>query len=284
MVDDSAVIGLGANLGSREAALRAATAMLAATPGCEVRRLSAIYLTDPLGPPQPSFLNAAVELRTSLGPEALLDRLQLVERTLGRERRERWGPRVIDLDVLWMESGPWRTHRIAVPHPGLEARAFALAPLLDVAPGLAARYGLALAAAGGKPPCPVSLAAAPAMEDDGQGGAVRAVGLDAADACALVATAIAWRAQGAPAAMHESRSALLARPDDPQALVRGTIDAMASGFRIGWVVVDGDCARWIGTPGPAVDLPDAELRVTVRQAANRVEARGCVGSGRPRPE
>lgn len=80
------------------------------------------------------FLNAALALETSLSPLALLDALLDVERRLGRVRRERWGPRSIDLDILWTDTGTFDSPRLTVPHPELRRRAFALRPLLDVAP------------------------------------------------------------------------------------------------------------------------------------------------------
>jgi 2-amino-4-hydroxy-6-hydroxymethyldihydropteridine diphosphokinase len=127
-----AVIGLGSNLGERRAVLaRAAT---------EVERLgmlrarSALYETQPVGPPQPLFLNGALALETPLAPLPLLDALLDIERRLGRIRAERWGPRLIDLDILWTEGAVLDSPRLTIPHPELRRRAFALRPLLDVAP------------------------------------------------------------------------------------------------------------------------------------------------------
>jgi 2-amino-4-hydroxy-6-hydroxymethyldihydropteridine diphosphokinase len=97
-------------------------------------------VTPPLGPPQPDYLNAALRLETALHPRELLPRLLAIEALLGRERRVRWGPRTIDLDVLYWSGGPVRELDLSVPHPGLAERPFAIAPLLDVAPELADRY------------------------------------------------------------------------------------------------------------------------------------------------
>lgn len=127
-----AVIGLGSNLGDRRALLRRALDGLAAL-GTPVR-ISALYETEPVGPPQPLFLNAAVALESSLAPLALLDGLLALEISLGRVRQERWGPRSIDLDILWADTGVFLAPRLTVPHPELRRRAFALRPLLDVAP------------------------------------------------------------------------------------------------------------------------------------------------------
>lgn len=97
-----------------------------------------MYETEALvlagAPPQPKYLNAAVLLETDLEPEALLDRLLEIERAHGRERREKWGPRTIDLDILWIDGVTHATEKLVVPHPHLRERAFALRPLLDVAP------------------------------------------------------------------------------------------------------------------------------------------------------
>jgi 2-amino-4-hydroxy-6-hydroxymethyldihydropteridine diphosphokinase len=142
------VIGLGANLGEREKAFREALALLHATPGCRVLRVSPFYESEPLGPPQPRYLNAAARVESAHSPEALLDALLVIEVKLGRVRRERWGPRTLDLDILWAEE-PLRSARLTIPHPGLCERAFALTPLLDVAPELRPQYGPILAALGG---------------------------------------------------------------------------------------------------------------------------------------
>lgn len=126
------MIGLGSNLGDRRQLIVRAIEELA-TLG-RLTAVSAVYESVPLGPPQPDYLNAAVRLSTELGPRALLERLLEIEKKLGRERRERWGPRLIDLDLLWIDGMVVREPGLVVPHPGLADRAFALAPLLDVAP------------------------------------------------------------------------------------------------------------------------------------------------------
>jgi 2-amino-4-hydroxy-6-hydroxymethyldihydropteridine diphosphokinase len=147
------VVGVGSNLGAREASIRAAEVLLASREGIDVQRVSEIYETDPLGPPQPRYLNAAFRLRTMLSPRELLHVLLRTERRLGRDRMpdERWGPRSIDLDLLWDQRGPHESPGLCVPHPELENRGFALAPLLDVAPELGEVIGAALERAGGRP-------------------------------------------------------------------------------------------------------------------------------------
>ena len=126
------MVGLGANLGGRQEALSAAISACADLG--ELWAVSSLYESDPVGPPQPEFLNAALRLGTELRPEALLERLLAVERAAGRERRERWGPRPLDLDILWIEGLSVASEGLSVPHPRLTERAFALLPLLDVAP------------------------------------------------------------------------------------------------------------------------------------------------------
>jgi len=126
------VVGLGSNLGDRRFELARALEGLAALG--TVLGVSRVYETPPLGPPQPDYLNAAVRLETTLAPLALLDALRAIERAAGRERGERWGARTLDLDVLWIDGLSVYSKQLCVPHPQLTRRAFALAPLLDVAP------------------------------------------------------------------------------------------------------------------------------------------------------
>jgi 2-amino-4-hydroxy-6-hydroxymethyldihydropteridine diphosphokinase len=127
-----AYVGLGANLGDREATIRAAVAEL---PG--VVAVSTLRETEPWGvTDQPSFLNGVAALETELAPLELLDRLLEVERELGRERRERWGPRPIDLDLLLYGDAELDEPGLTVPHPRLHERRFVLEPLAELSPGL----------------------------------------------------------------------------------------------------------------------------------------------------
>lgn len=123
------VIGLGSNLGDRIGMLRAAVARLP-----DVVARSPVYETAPVGPPQPDYLNAAVLVEVAGTPLALFDSMLAIEVELGRVRRERWGPRTIDLDLLFIEGQTVRDPRLVVPHPHLHERAFALVPLLDLLP------------------------------------------------------------------------------------------------------------------------------------------------------
>jgi len=127
-----AYVGLGANLGDREATIRAAIVQL---PG--VVAVSPLRETDPVGvTDQPQFLNGVAALETELAPRELLDVLLSVERRLGRERRERWGPRTIDLDLLLYGDEVIDEDGLTVPHPRLGERRFVLEPLADLAPKL----------------------------------------------------------------------------------------------------------------------------------------------------
>jgi 2-amino-4-hydroxy-6-hydroxymethyldihydropteridine diphosphokinase len=128
-----AVVGIGANVGDRLGAMRAA--VLAMRRIMKVERLSRVYETAPVGgPPQPDYLNAAALVAYDGSAEDLLDAIQGIEAQLGRARAERWGPRTIDLDILWIEGLALETERLVVPHPRLVERGFALRPLADVAP------------------------------------------------------------------------------------------------------------------------------------------------------
>lgn len=134
------VVALGANLGDRLGTLQAALDALAALPGTTVSRVSPVYETSPVGGPagQPSYLNAVALLRTELTPRRLLEGSAGIESALGRVRAERFGPRVIDVDLLTAsERGrPIRSRdpRLTLPHPRAAQRAFVLAPWHDVDP------------------------------------------------------------------------------------------------------------------------------------------------------
>ena len=133
-----AFVGLGANLGDREASIRHAVELLSQTAGVDVAGVSTLRETDPVGYlDQPRFLNGAAELETTLPARALLDRLLEVERALGRERTgPRYGPRTIDLDLLLYGDERLDEPGLRVPHPRLHERAFALEPLAELDPAL----------------------------------------------------------------------------------------------------------------------------------------------------
>ena len=133
-----AFVGLGANLGDREATLSAAIALLEALDGVHVTAVSEFRETEPVGYlDQPRFLNAAAELETTLAPGELLSSLLDVERALGRTRDgPRFGPRTIDLDLLLVDGIVVEEPGLTVPHPRLHERRFALEPLADLDPEL----------------------------------------------------------------------------------------------------------------------------------------------------
>lgn len=128
-------LALGTNLGDRPANLRAAVAAL--PPAVRVTAVSPIYETPPWGfTDQPAFLNMAVRGKTNLPPLALLDFLKTLETDLGRRQSFRWGPRLIDLDILFYADLTLDTPPLTLPHPRLHERAFVLIPLADIAPAL----------------------------------------------------------------------------------------------------------------------------------------------------
>ena len=131
-----AFIGLGSNLGDRRALLRAAVAGLEAAG--DVVAVSPLYETEPVGGPpgQQNHLNLVVELRTADTPRALLGRSRALEAAAHRQRVERWGPRTLDADVLWVEGDLVDEPDLTVPHPRMWERRFVLAPLADLAPDL----------------------------------------------------------------------------------------------------------------------------------------------------
>lgn len=128
-------VGLGSNEGERLEHLSQAIKRLAASPSIRLVQMAPIYETKPVGgPPQPDFLNSVVELDTSLSPPALLAHLQQLERDLGRMPSARWGPRAIDLDLLFYDERVLHEPHLIIPHPRLHERAFVLAPLAQLAP------------------------------------------------------------------------------------------------------------------------------------------------------
>lgn len=139
---------MGSNLGQRQAILERAVGDCARLG--QLVAVSALYETAPDGgPPQPNFLNAAVRIRTRLSADGLLAELQRIELAHGRERKEHWGPRSLDLDILWIRSFSNASKTLTVPHPRLSARPFALVPLLEVAPDATdPRSGVAYATLG----------------------------------------------------------------------------------------------------------------------------------------
>ena len=133
-----AYIALGANLGEPAQQVRAAMEALAQTPGIRMLARSPLYRTAPLGPAgQPQYCNAVCQVETDLMPEELLEQMLAVERAAGRVRSgHRWGPRLLDLDLLYMAGEQRQTAKLQLPHPGIGQRNFVLVPLADIAPAL----------------------------------------------------------------------------------------------------------------------------------------------------
>ncbi len=133
----TAYLALGSNIGDKPAYLRAATAAIDALPETRVVAKSSIWRTPPWGKTdQDWFANAALGVETALSPLALLEACLAIEIRLGRVRRERWGPRVIDIDVLLHGNANITTERLTLPHPAMRERAFVLMPLQEIAPDL----------------------------------------------------------------------------------------------------------------------------------------------------
>jgi 2-amino-4-hydroxy-6-hydroxymethyldihydropteridine diphosphokinase len=128
----AAFLGLGSNLGDRLANLERAAERLDAHPHISVTRSSRVYETAPIGPPQPDYLNAVIEIETSLTPAELLQATQEIERALGRVPAERWGARTIDIDILTFDDDDIDTPDLEIPHPRMHERGFVLAPLLEL--------------------------------------------------------------------------------------------------------------------------------------------------------
>ena len=132
-----AYVGLGANLGAREKTLRRAVELLAQADEVDVLAVSRLRETEPVGiVDQPAFLNGAVAVETALSPRELLDLLLEIERSLGRVRSERWGPRLVDLDLLLYGDEIFDEPGLRVPHRYLHERRFALEPVAELDPEL----------------------------------------------------------------------------------------------------------------------------------------------------
>ena len=135
--DFDALLGLGSNIGDKVHNIEQAIELLTADGDIRLVRASRIYRTEPWGDVvQDWFANACIAVQTDLSPEALLERCLGVEQHMKRVRRERWGPRIIDVDVLVYRDTASMDPNLMLPHPRIMQRAFVLAPLADIAPGL----------------------------------------------------------------------------------------------------------------------------------------------------
>lgn len=130
-------LGLGANLQNPVQQLQSAVKALQASPDLRVLRCSSLYGSKPMGPQdQPDYVNAVVQLETSLQPLQLLALTQNIENQAGRKRKQHWGPRTLDIDILLIDQLQLSLPELTVPHPGLQAREFVLYPLAEIAPDL----------------------------------------------------------------------------------------------------------------------------------------------------
>jgi 2-amino-4-hydroxy-6-hydroxymethyldihydropteridine diphosphokinase len=139
-----AFVALGSNLEDPQAQVRAALLKLDQLPSTRLVRTSCLYLTPPWGiTDQPDFVNAVAELETALTPIDLLGELQRIERETGRVRGQRFGPRVLDLDLLWQAGAQLEHSDLTLPHPRMHERAFVMLPLAEIAPELGLAGGAA---------------------------------------------------------------------------------------------------------------------------------------------
>ncbi|EUJ48828.1 2-amino-4-hydroxy-6-hydroxymethyldihydropteridine diphosphokinase [Listeria fleischmannii] len=137
----TAFLSLGSNVGEKLENLTKAVHLLAETPGITLQKISSVYQTDPVGyEEQDIFLNIAIQIETHLKPEALLHACLQVEEKLGRVRLFKWGPRLIDVDVLLYDDIQMDTEKLKIPHPFMQERAFVMLPLLEIAEEVAKPY------------------------------------------------------------------------------------------------------------------------------------------------
>ncbi|MDR7377607.1 2-amino-4-hydroxy-6-hydroxymethyldihydropteridine diphosphokinase [Rhodoferax ferrireducens] len=132
----TAYVALGANLGDAVQTVRSAMEAIHGLPQTEVRQRSSLYLTTPIDSDGPDYVNAVVEVITSLCAPDLLEQLQKIEQSAGRKRPYRNAPRTLDLDILLFGSGHVHSLALTVPHPRMVQRAFVLRPLAEIAPAL----------------------------------------------------------------------------------------------------------------------------------------------------
>ena len=132
----TAFIGIGSNLGDREENIRKAINFLKRNSKIAVEKISSIIETEPEGPPQGKYLNGVIKIRTDYSPKELLDALQRIERRMGRKREVRFGPRVIDLDILLYGEEIIDEPDLKIPHPRMFERKFVLGPLFEIEPGI----------------------------------------------------------------------------------------------------------------------------------------------------
>ena len=128
------ILGLGSNIGNCEENIMNAIILLSKSPCIDIVQVSSLYKSEPVGyTQQPSFINAVVSIRTELPPIKLLDVCLLIEKKMGRVRDIRWGPRIIDIDMLTYDNIVCNLERLVLPHPYLHERSFVLVPFIEIA-------------------------------------------------------------------------------------------------------------------------------------------------------
>ncbi|MBS3787824.1 2-amino-4-hydroxy-6-hydroxymethyldihydropteridine diphosphokinase [Candidatus Bipolaricaulota bacterium] len=131
-----AFIGLGSNLGNRERNIDNSLRLLDEREGLELTARASNYETEPVGPTQPWFINTAVKVETSSPPEDILAACKEIEKRIGRADSLKWGPRLVDLDLLLVNGYVLEDQELTLPHPQMEERRFVLLPLLELEPDL----------------------------------------------------------------------------------------------------------------------------------------------------
>ncbi|MCM8798482.1 MAG: 2-amino-4-hydroxy-6-hydroxymethyldihydropteridine diphosphokinase [Candidatus Omnitrophica bacterium] len=129
-------IGIGSNLGNRRENIKRVIEILKKDKKVKLLKKSKIYETDPIGPPQRKFLNGVFKIKTEYSPFELLQKMKEIEALLGRKKTLRWGPRTIDLDILFYDKLILRTKDLTIPHPEIPKRIFVLKPLSEISPFL----------------------------------------------------------------------------------------------------------------------------------------------------
>lgn len=146
MNDHIAYIGLGSNLHGPCSQIAKAIACIAALPNSQVLAVSGLYRTPPMGPQdQPCYVNSMVKVSTQMSPSELLQETQSIEQVMGRTRSLRWGPRVIDLDIILFGNLVLNIENLRIPHPGLKERNFVSIPLAELSPALILPCGTPIA-------------------------------------------------------------------------------------------------------------------------------------------
>lgn len=130
----SAYLSLGSNLGKRKRNLSRAKQFLRENRKIRIQKSAALYETSPIGQRQRKFLNTALKIETDLSPFQLLSALKKIEEKMGRKKTKRWGPRIVDLDIIFYGQHKIRSRRLTIPHPEFQKRKFVLQPLSEIAP------------------------------------------------------------------------------------------------------------------------------------------------------